>query len=644
MNFELSPNQKRIFAYNYSGHYNCYDKIKIWDLKGNLINEITAPDSSSFQFITFSPTEEKFITYDFSHLKIWDYNGNLLFETANFPNESYVKSIDFYKNKQSNRFLLTISNRHDLRKSDYILMNTKGEKLTEFKDKFEITDKGIYSSLDETKIYVPHTNKISIWDAITGDSLNELIHDSYVNDIIILNKQNRILTSSGKYIYIWDSQGVLINKIKQFLMIRSINLSPSEDKFTVTCGDIRIYDLDGNLLSDLHKKASSTGDEIFSEDGKSLISYNKAWDVLNTPSITYQPSSNRIEYSRISSTGNKILSIDDQRVAHLWDINGNLERVLDFAEIEGNYKPAPDNSKIVFWSKQDSLLKLWNLGDNKIITLSKEEFGFWDIQFSTKTKNVIVRFRDNSMKVFTSQGNLIHQTEQVDCIINNCLSHSPDFEQLLIAPWQGHMSYINLKSKSELNLFGDTNLVTAVKFSKNGDYFVTGGWSGKLTLWDKLGNSTSSIKAFDWKIEAVDISFDGSKILAFSKPDIKVFNKKGKVISTFTIPNAYRVIFSPNGNQIITYEREQKYINETSNINIRDIRGTIISRLDSKISIEYFPNNKSILGIKFKEKSVSILDNKGKLLNLLKNEEFGEFSPDGNKMITFSTIDNTTFF
>ena len=104
---------------------------------------------------------------------------------------------------------------------------------------------------------------------------------------------------------------------------------------------------------------------------------------------------------------------------------------------------------------------------------------------------------------------------------------------------------------------------SAVKFIQGKDFWVSGGSSGNLNIWDLSGKLLNSIEAHNSNlkeakpfptIHSVDINKEGDFILTSSADrTVKMWNAKGELLLTMNhTENVYDAQFSPDGSMIVT--------------------------------------------------------------------------------------------
>ncbi|MGB3760313.1 MAG: CHAT domain-containing protein [Rivularia sp. (in: cyanobacteria)] len=225
-----------------------------------------------------------------------------------------------------------------------------------------------------------------------------------------------------------------------------------------------------------------------------------------------------------SPKGEIIVTADGEGKVKLWQQNGELLKTID-AHKEKIYAVAisPDNQTIASASN-DKTVKLWNRNGELINTLSGHKDEVHGVAFSPDGKMIASVSWGNAdnIKLWNKDGQLL-KTITPDAIT------------------------------SEEKLFPQQSTVA---FSPNSEMIATGGWDGKMRLWDKNGNLLNTIKVLKDSGEIYSIAFNPQDDMIATADDdtnVKLWNIGDSEPRTTLKGHGAAVkgvAFSPDGNMI----------------------------------------------------------------------------------------------
>jgi WD40 repeat protein len=135
---------------------------------------------------------------------------------------------------------------------------------------------------------------------------------------------------------------------------------------------------------------------------------------------------------------------------------------------------------------------------------------------------------------------------------------SPDGQQVLTGGYDGRLRIWNAASGAQLReISGPSGLVTAVGFSPNGRLIFSGSDNGGVRLWNaESGTLVRDINGHSTRTVAVAFSPSGSRILAANENHrVQLWNaSSGTLIREYKIANSsliFAVAFSPDGTRVL---------------------------------------------------------------------------------------------
>ncbi|MEZ5039642.1 MAG: caspase family protein [Saprospiraceae bacterium] len=191
---------------------------------------------------------------------------------------------------------------------------------------------------------------------------------------------------------------------------------------------------------------------------------------------------------------------------------------------------------------------------------------------------------------------------------------------------------------------GHSLSITAVEFSPDGRFILTGGYEGTVKLWTKEGRLLHTIAKHKQGIGVARFSPDGQYIFtASSEQEAYLWTLDGRLVSTFKDDNYgfHAAAFAPDGQRILT-------TNLGLEAKIWNLQGRIVQTFNSDHSsyanaVAFSPNGKHILTAS-QDQTFKIWDQKGKLIKTIAAHDDYitaiAYSPKGEYILT-SSADKT---
>jgi len=239
-------------------------------------------------------------------------------------------------------------------------------------------------------------------------------------------------------------------------------------------------------------------------------------------------------------SGNRIVTGERNGIVQIWDRNGNLLRKFQAHEKAiSQVAVKADGSLVATYSKEDKLIRLWDLQGNQQST-----FQDWDIS--------------------DDQGNL---------------AFSPDGNYVVI----NKSNLISLKTRSNVTFTGATDKFGwKASFSERGDYAATYYWGDKVVrIWSIISDniSSNSYTPPQGDVEELAISPDGSAVAIAGSEGIRLWKWRQNELVNFDRyqGKVQHVAFSPKGDRIVT-------ANEDNTIRIWNLSGEQIASFRDQVS------------------------------------------------------------
>ena len=507
-------------------------------------------------------------------------------------------------------------------------------------------------------IYGENTgNTAKLWD-IKGNLLADLKgHQAKLNSAKFSPDGQRILTASDdNTAKLWDTQGNLLTDLTGHQdKLKSAEFSPDGQRILTTSDDktAKLWNMKGNLLANFqgYKELYSAK---FSPDGQHILTNVKT-------NVKLQPQRSAGKVFITAKQRVRTASSDNENVAKLWDIEGNL-----LAELKGNQDElisaqfSPDGQSILITSDDNNTVKLWDTKGNLLADFKEHQEELNSAKFSPDGQRILTTSRYKTSKLWDTKGNLLADLTSSDqpneFVVNT--EFSPD-GQRIITTSQGRNNAVTAKVWDikgnplfDLDITGNLshpfvstsqNPAYMATFSPNGQYIVTASGDSTVQVWDNEGKEVkllADLKGGHYPSEGnFAFSPDGQHIVIVShyyNSIAKVWDIKGHVLE-FDQGGQF-AFFSPDGQFLLTdgNDNTAKIWNIKAN-SLDDFKGNL------GIRVEFSPDSQRILTID--GNTAKVLDTEGNLLANFKghqdNLNSAEFSPDGQRILTASD-DNTT--
>ncbi|MBD2297979.1 AAA-like domain-containing protein [Nostoc sp. FACHB-190] len=471
-----------------------------------------------------------------------------------------------------------------------------------------------------------------------------------------------------------------IREVKQFVAhkdtITSVNWSHDGKYLITTSADktARIWNTSGKLMAELkgHKEQVNSAD--FSRDGKHILttSVDKTTRIWNTSgkqlailkhqeyliSASFSPDGKRIittsdRLPAPGTDGKPLVNNSDDKIAHIWDLSGNLLLKLQHQDRVNSASFSPDGNYILTAS-DDQTARIWNTsgqllvtlrGDSKavksaywspngkyILTNSNDSY-VWDIsgkqiaRFKRDDKWSIMDagFSPDSQRIFVStsektqiwdlSGRLIREIKN-DQVLNSDAEFSPDGQRFFttddtIKVWNIRNEAVKVWDLSSDLLTELTGNQTSPRWSPDGKYIVTFGHDRIVRIWDLSDRIPVTIKSKD-AITGASWSPDGKYIVTPTWKSVLLWDKFGKQLAKFTGHSGIvsSANFSPDGKLIVTASNDK-----TARVwNTSGKQLLLLAGHEKELEFAAFsPNGKYILTTSNDSKT-KIWSNDGKLL------------------------------
>jgi WD40 repeat protein len=364
---------------------------KLWDLKGNLVNNF--PHADQVQTAVFSRDGKNILTTSTDNTsRLWNreekqvttYMHNSPVRTAVFsPDGHYIltasgdntvklwdwkgKQTAIYKHKNSvltavfsrdGNYILTASKDNTAK-----LWDRKGKNLATFKHNSWIHS-AVFSPDNMHILTASNDNTAKLWDW-NEKQLATFKHDAHVRTAVFSLDGKYILTAShDKTARLWKLTGKLVTKLEHNGWVYSAVFSMDGDLILTASGDntAKLWDRKGKQVA-IFKHNAQILTAKFSPDGSRILTASKdktakLWD-LHEKQLAQFKHNDDVHFAIFSPNGNRILTASKDSTAKLWDLKGNLLANLNQHTKSVNFAMFSPDGMWIITASDDGTAKLW---------------------------------------------------------------------------------------------------------------------------------------------------------------------------------------------------------------------------------------------------------------------------------------------
>ncbi|MBE8997868.1 hypothetical protein IQ274_06455 [Nostoc sp. LEGE 12447] len=542
-----------------------FGAISFWELKGNQLSVLKSQDLESF--LGFS-SDGQYITttLDDGIVHLWDFMGRQL---KTMKHQGEVSNFSFTRD---NQHLNTVSKERVTR-----LWNSKGHQLRELRPQKLYSETAYFSKNGKYFADILVNGTARLWTS-KGNLLAQIKSPSPVYDIVFSPNSQRFVTYlQDGTVSLWDIKGNQLAQFKSSKFIYKIIFSPDSQKIATFSedGTVSLWDVKGNQLAQL-KSSKFISEIIFSPDSQKIATFSEdgtvsLWDVKGNQ-LAQLKSSKFISEITFSPDSQKLaINLNNGRFS-LWDLKGNQLKQFQRAIF------SPKQQYFVNISKNETV-ELWDLVGKQLATL-KHLVKVNDINFSADGKVLATTLANNTVQLWNFKGKKLGILKFQNNF--NKIYFSPDGKSIATTSNSADKNNIilwNIEGK-KLAEFTLVDKVDNIIFSKDGKSLAIVSYNNNyyennvsnVQFWDIKGNKLSEIKSHS----RGDVKFspDGQFFITISaNKAVELWDFKGKKLGTLQNQGSLDVVgWSPDGQNIIT----------TSTINtahLWDIQGHQLAKL-----------------------------------------------------------------
>ncbi|MDW3650442.1 MAG: hypothetical protein R8P61_25435 [Bacteroidia bacterium] len=307
------------------------------------------------------------------------------------------------------------------------------------------------------------------------------------------------------------------------------------------------------------------------------------WDLTGKLLGRKEHNSSKINYHLLPNSTVLLESSNFQKNLSLWDVKTNKLMQLSHDEYIDKVEVSSDGKYLLTYARSGGVVKLWAKEGKLIFEKDTQASRISDALFSPDGKSILINASDHVLRRWDIQGRLLKKTPPLKGHISSLCFH-PDGKSFLIT-YDGKMeswnlSFQNLKSFSQKGLS-----IYSATFTPKGSYiWITSDQGAKV--WDKEGRLISSFDHFSRELPV--FSPDESMFYALIGEDTgAVYTIYGELLTRKNYGETFES-FSPKGTTYcMAYNYNFEKQRDFHSHRIFDRSGNIIANLETD-SDDYF--------------------------------------------------------
>lgn len=504
----------------------------------------------------------------------------------------------------------------------------------------------IFSPRGDSILTASEDETARVWD-LKGNIVKELKgHTGRLMTAVFSPSGRYILTGSwDKSARLWNPDGTLIKEFKHNSIVEVVAFSHEGGRFLTASRDgaVKVWDIQGNLLSYQINHDDSISSAIFSPNDKMILTASwdknvKLWSDSEKKPIIFAHN-DAVSSAIFSPDGRLVLTASWDKSARLWHLDGSMKQELNHDDAVTSAVFSKDGSRVLTASR-DGICRVWDLENSRLPLMLRHGSPLLSVAFSPDELKIVSLSEEGSARVWDSQGRLLASLGDKEKWIK-CAAFSQDSRRLLTGSTDGDIQVwdFELKEPILVNLQEHNADIKIAKFFPNDNRILYAATDGSIKLIDLLNKVTVDLKRHNIPISSVSFSRDGCRILTFAVDgSIKVHDLKKYEIKSDLKREDSRILsaeLSPNGNQILEVSdgtvglwacegKDVKFIRRL--VNKAPVSSAIFSPTGDRI-LASLADNTLILWDKNARILANLAGHKGLISSM-------KFSSDGSRILT----------
>lgn len=487
------------------------NKVQLLKLTGEKVIEKT--DHKKFvNAVAFSPRNDYFATAsDDGSAILYDMNGNKI---KILPHKKPVRSVCF---DSRGKLILTAGG-----DKTAVLWDLNAQKIMTFTG-HTATINQARMSVDGNYVLTCSDDKNAILWNKNGTPKVKISHVDKVTACDISSDNSVIVTGCyNGQIKIWNLKGQVSKDLgSKAWGLSSVTILPDGKSFIVTSADfIRQYDLNGNIIRHFEGKTKSVTAVCFSNDGKSILQGDNAgqlklWDANNNSFINDQPHTTEIACLAWRSDSAYRLSGSEDKTAVLSSPDGKWRRTLQLDSKVTAVGFSPDG-KSLLTGCYDGNTVIWNRDGSKKYMIPQTGEQISAAAFSSDGKLIVTSSYTGNVAIFSGEGKPVKKFSAQSQV--NAMVISADSKSIITGSFSGLAQIWDINTSEPVTQFGVArgDEILSVAASANNQYVAAGSNAGYIRILNNNTHQETVIKAHQTRVNALSFAPDNRTLSSAS--------------------------------------------------------------------------------------------------------------------------------
>ncbi|MDY7022501.1 MAG: WD40 repeat domain-containing protein, partial [Cyanobacteriota bacterium] len=408
--------------------------------------------------------------------------------------------------------------------------------------------------------------------------------------------------SADKSVILWSREGELLATFQGHGdQVTNVSFSPDGQILASSSYDkkVKLWRIDEIPLQILKGHRDRVLGVSFSPNGQILASASqdktvRLWSRLGTNLQTLSGYDDRVLSVSFSPDGKLLATASYDKTVKLWRMTPPRKQSQ---HLESLWTPETltkmqDGEPFDF-----SLLRSWNFDQSKVFPspLAIGDASQQLTRFSTETLHELQAqqiAKSSELSVFYPFSVVKSWTAHRDHVMS--ISFSPDGQLIVTGSKDNTVKLWTIEGQLLHSFSGHQGWVNSVSFSPDGQMIASASDDGTVKLWNLQGKQLQEIRAHEAYVLGVSFSPDGRTIASAGYDNtVKLWSRQGASIDTLlkgSSDSVTSVIFSPDG-QLIASASYDGYVRLWSRHNGTLLK-TLVGHRDSVMSISFSPDSK----------------------------------------------------